>query len=87
MTEQEVVALALATAQQQGWPEKGRISVTGGRKYVLFGAYCWWVSLHYMRANLYAQITVDDRTGQVIDISSRPWKSGRVRPPDGDPNQ
>ena len=85
MTQEEVIALALTTAQQQGWPEKLRVGLTGGRKYVVFGPYLWWVSLISMRQNLSAQVTIKDSTGEVIDISSRPWKAHRgAKSPDGE---
>ena len=77
MTKDEVIALALATAQQKGWPEKLRISVSGGRKFFLFGPYLWWVSLISMRANFSAWITVGDVNGEIIEISTKPWKANR----------
>jgi hypothetical protein len=77
MTAQEAVALALATAQKQGWPEKLRVGVYGGRKFILFGPFRWWVSLESRRANLWAQITISDWIGEVIDITSRPLNPNR----------
>jgi len=77
MTEHEAVALALVTAKEKGWPEKLRVSVTGGRKYFLFGPYLWSISLQRRSANLCAWITIDDWTGQVIDITSKPLNPNR----------
>ena len=77
MTKSEALALALSIAQENRWPEKGRVGVTSGRKYILFGPYLWWVSLLYMRANLWAQITIDDASGEVIDVLSRPHNPRR----------
>src|ERR1022692_157225 len=80
MTEQEAIALALAVAREKGWPEKLRVGITGGRRFILFGSYLWWVSLERRSANLWAQITIDDSTGLVIDVSSKPYNPKRKSP-------
>jgi hypothetical protein len=87
MTEQEAIALALAVARENGWPEKLRVSVTGGRKFILFGSYLWWVSLENRNANLWAQVTINDSTGSVIDVSSRPLNPRRKLPENNPPSE
>ena len=66
MTEPEALALARNVADQEGWPFLDPVSIVYRRRWFGRGG-VWTIHTHTTGMNGQVGITIDDRTGAVIE--------------------
>lgn len=69
----ELIEIARAAAEEEGWPWEGPIQVLTRRRWVLFGPVEWEIMTYtdYRGGNVF--VTIDDKTGKVISKSFAPY--------------
>ena len=73
MTRNEVIEIAKADVEQEGWPREEPIEVLRRRRWVQFGPVQWKIMTHadHRGGNVFAMI--DEKTGKVFWKSFRPY--------------
>ena len=72
-TKSELIEIARAAAEGEGWPWQEPVEVMKHRRWILIGALQWEVmtAAEYRGGNVY--IMIDDKTGTVIGKSFFPY--------------
>lgn len=66
MTPDEVIRVARSIVEQEGWPWQEPVTVTRGRRFILFGRVSWHVRTNTDRRGCNANVRIDDRTGETL---------------------
>jgi len=72
MTRDEIILLARAVAEKEGWPWLEPVDARPVRRYGFFGRRSWHVTTNYHAIGCNARIQIDDETGSIMSRGFAP---------------
>ena len=72
MTRDQILQLARAVADQEGWIWMGQVDVSRRRRYGIFGRFVWSITTNTFAFGCNVRIQIDDESGMVLSKAFAP---------------
>lgn len=72
MTRDEIILLARAAVEKEGWPWLEPVDAKQIRRFVFFGRRSWRVITNHHAIGCNAWIEIDDETGEILSLGFTP---------------